>query len=93
MPMLHALICTDKPGHLEVRKANRDAHLGHLKANSAVVQAGPFLNAASEMSGSLIIFDTEDRAVVEAFAAADPYALAGLFEEVRIEAWNRVIGD
>lgn len=89
--MLHALICTDKPGHLEVRKANRDAHLAHLKADAHVVQAGPFVNAAGDMSGSLIIFATEDRAHVEAFAAADPYAQAGLFEDVRIEAWNRVI--
>ena len=90
--MLHALICTDRPGHLEVRKANRDAHLAHLKADAHVVQAGPFLDAAGEMCGSLILFDTDDRAHVEAFAAADPYAAAGLFEDVRIEAWNRVIG-
>lgn len=89
--MLHALICTDKPGHLEVRKTNRDAHLAHLKADPHVVQAGPFVDAAGEMSGSLILFDTEDRAHVEAFAAADPYARAGLFENVRIEAWNRVL--
>ena len=89
--MLHALICTDKPGHLEVRKANREAHLAHLRADDRVVQAGPFVNADGEMSGSLIIFDTADRAHVEAFAAADPYAVAGLFADVRIEAWNRVI--
>ncbi|MDB2407323.1 YciI family protein [Jannaschia sp.] len=90
--MMHALICTDKPNHLEVRKANRDAHLAHLKADPHVVQAGPFVNAEGAMSGSLIIFDTDDRAHVEAFAAADPYAQAGLFQDVRIEAWNRVIG-
>ncbi|CTQ49675.1 YciI family protein [Jannaschia donghaensis] len=90
--MLHALICTDKPDHLEVRKTNREAHLAHLKADPHVIQAGPFINAAGEMSGSLIIFDTPDRAHVEAFAAADPYARAGLFDDVRIETWNRVIG-
>ncbi|PWJ21334.1 YciI family protein [Jannaschia seohaensis] len=90
--MMHALICTDKPGHLEVRKANRDAHLAHLKADAHVVQAGPFVNADGEMCGSLILFDTDDRAHVEAFADADPYAKAGLFEDVRIETWNRVIG-
>ncbi len=89
--MLHALICTDKPGHIDVRKANREAHLAHLKADPHVIQAGPFVNAAGEMSGSLILFATEDRAAVEAFAAADPYAVAGLFSDVRIEAWNRVL--
>lgn len=89
--MLHALICRDKPDHLDVRMANREAHLAHLKDDPHVVQAGPFVNAAGEMSGSLIVFATADRAHVEAFAAADPYARAGLFDEVRIEAWNRVI--
>ncbi|MFO6465909.1 YciI family protein [Jannaschia sp. KMU-145] len=89
--MLHALICTDKPGHLALRQENREAHLAHLRADPHVRQAGPFVNATGEMCGSLIIFETEDRAHVEAFAAADPYATAGLFEDVRIEAWNRVV--
>lgn len=89
--MLHALICTDKPDHVEVRKANRDAHLAHLKADPLVIQAGPFVDAAGVMSGSLILFDSDDRSHVEAFVAGDPYGAAGLFETVRIEAWNRVI--
>jgi len=28
--MLYAIICADKPGALEVRKANREAHLAHI---------------------------------------------------------------
>ena len=89
--MFQALICTDKPGHLDIRKANRAAHLDHLNADPHVAQAGPLLDAAGEMCGSLILFATDDRSHVEAFAAADPYARAGLFDEVRITAWNRVI--
>ena len=89
---LTVLICTDKPDHLKVRQANREAHLAHLRADPHVRQAGPFLDASGGMCGSLIVFDTADRAHVEAFAAADPYAKAGLFAEVRIESWNRVIG-
>ena len=90
--MLHALICTDKPDHLQVRIDNREAHLAHLRGDPFVVQAGPFVDAAGAMSGSLIVFDTDDRTHVEAFVAADPYARAGLFSNVRIEAWKRVIG-
>ena len=89
--MLHALICTDKPDHLEVRTANRAAPLAHLEADPHVRQAGPLLDATGAMCGSLIVFETDDRAHVEAFAASDPYALAGLFADVRIEAWKRVI--
>ncbi|MEM7710718.1 MAG: YciI family protein [Pseudomonadota bacterium] len=91
--ILHALICTDKPDHLQVRADNRDAHLVHLKADPHVVQAGPFTDATGQMSGSLILFATDDRTHVEAFATADPYAEAGLFADVRIERWNRVLGD
>ncbi len=90
--MLVALICTDKPGHLETRKANRDAHVAYLKASDSVVQAGPFLNDGGEMYGSLIILDVADMAAAKAWAAEDPYAKAGLFSDVRLEHWNKVIG-
>lgn len=87
-----ALICTDKPGHLQVRLDTREAHVAYLKSNDIVEQAGPFLNADGEMSGSLIILNVETFAQAEAFAAGDPYADAGLFADVRLETWNRVIG-
>ncbi|MEL6767560.1 MAG: YciI family protein [Pseudomonadota bacterium] len=91
--MLYAIICIDKPGALDIRKANRDAHLAHIKStNGAIQQAGPFLDGAGEMCGSLLIYAADDRAEVEAWAAADPYALAGLFQSVEIRAWNRVLG-
>ena len=89
---LFAVICTDKPGHLELRKANREAHLAYLRDTGVVEQAGPFLDAGGEMCGSLLILDVADRAAAEVWAASDPYAKAGLFSEVRIEQWNRVIG-
>lgn len=90
--MLFALICTDKPGALPVRQENRPAHVAYLKESGVVQQAGPFLNDAGDMCGSLVILDVADRAAAEAWAANDPYAKAGLFSDVRIEAWTRVIG-
>jgi len=88
--MLYAIICIDKPGALEVRKANRDAHLGHIRgADGAIVQAGPFLDADGEMCGSLLIYEGER---AEAWAAADPYNAAGLFHSVDIRPWKRVVG-
>lgn len=88
---LFALICTDKPGHLEVRKANRDAHLAYLRDSGVVTQAGPFLDAGGGMCGSLVVLEVVGRAEAEAWAAGDPYARAGLFSDVRIEEWNKVI--
>ena len=87
-----ALIALDRPNALEVRKANREAHLAHVRASGIVEQAGPFLNAAGEMIGSLLILNVPDMAAAEAFAADDPYAKADLFESVALRPWNRVIG-
>lgn len=89
--MLFALMCHDKPGHLEVRLANRQAHLDYL-GESPVAFAGPLLDDADQPNGSLIVLDLPDRAAAEAWAAADPYAQAGLFDRVAIHAWKRVIG-
>ncbi|WP_114286921.1 YciI family protein [Candidatus Halocynthiibacter alkanivorans] len=90
--MLYTLICTDKAGALQTRLDNRDAHLAYIKETGVVTQAGPFLNAEGAMSGSLVVLDVADRDAAQAWADNDPYALAGLFENVRIEAWKRVIG-
>ena len=90
--MLIALIAHDKPGALPVRQENRPAHVEYLKSSAAVQQAGPLLDDAGEMCGSLIILDVEDMAAAKAWAAGDPYGKAGLFQSVDLIPWNRVIG-
>lgn len=90
--MLIALTAIDKPGALEVRKANREAHIAYLKETGVVQQAGPFLSNTGEMCGSLIILDVADMEAAQAWAAGDPYGKAGLFESVELRRWNRVIG-
>lgn len=90
--MTFALICTDKPGGLQTRMDNRAAHLAYLKDTGVVVQAGPFLNAEGQMTGTLLVLELPDRAAAEDWAAKDPYAKAGLFVDVRIEQWKKVIG-
>ena len=90
--MLIALMAYDKEGALDVRKANRDAHVAYLKASDVVVQAGPFLDENGEMCGSLIVLDVADMAAAQDWAAADPYKKADLFREVTLMPWNRVIG-
>jgi uncharacterized protein YciI len=87
-----ALICIDKPGHIEMRKANREAHLAHIRDTGVVEMAGPFLSEAGEMSGSLVVLEVADLQAAREWAAADPYALAGLFQSVEIREWKKVIG-
>jgi uncharacterized protein YciI len=86
-----ALICRDRPGALETRLATRAAHLDYVAATGVVEMAGPLLEGG-QMAGSLIILSVDTLAEAEAWAAADPYALAGLFAEVTIHEWKKVIG-
>ena len=90
--MRFALICLDRPNALQTRVENRPAHLEHLQSTGVVEQAGPFIDAAGQMCGSLIVLGVATRAEAEAWAVADPYAKAGLFQSVMIQEWKRVIG-
>ncbi|MDJ1009419.1 MAG: YciI family protein [Paracoccaceae bacterium] len=87
-----ALIARDKPGALDVRKENREAHLAYGAASGKVAMAGPLLDENGEMCGSLIVLGVADMAEAEVWAANDPYALAGLFQSVELNEWKKVIG-
>ena len=87
-----ALICKDKPGALQVRLDTRAAHLAHIEASGVVEMAGPLLDGDGAMCGSLVILSVDGLAAAQAWAAADPYALAGLFASVEIIEWKKVIG-
>jgi len=90
--MLIALIAHDKPGALALRMENRQAHLAYIEATGVVAQAGPLLDAQGQMAGSLVVLDVPDMAAAESWAANDPYAQAGLFADVQLHVWKRVIG-
>lgn len=90
--MFVVLMAKDKPGALNIRTENRPAHLEYLKSTDLVAQAGPLLDDDGGMTGSLIVLDVPDMAAARDWAANDPYAKAGLFAEVTLTHWNRVIG-
>ena len=87
-----ALICTDKAGALQTRIDNRPAHLAYIQDTGVVEMAGPFLNAAGQMTGSLIILSVDSVQAAQDWAASDPYGKAGLFDQVTITEWKKVIG-
>ncbi len=89
--MLFALICKDKPDHLQVRLDNRPAHVDFLRKlnDKGVLKiAGPFLNDEGKPYGSLVVIEAENKMDAARIGAEDPYPRAGLFERVRIRAWN-----
>jgi len=89
--MLIALIGRDKPGALQTRLDNRDAHVAYLKSTGVVSQAGPLLDDDEQMIGSLVVLDVTDMQAARDWAANDPYAHAGLFDSVELIPWKKVI--
>ena len=89
--MLYAVICRDKPGHLQTRLDTRAAHLAYIEATGIVRMAGPFLQDGA-MCGSLVIVEADDLAAAQAWADGDPYKAAGLFESTEVIEWKKVIG-
>ncbi|MBV2141921.1 YciI family protein [Falsochrobactrum sp. TDYN1] len=87
--MLFAIMCNDKPDHLQVRLDTRPAHLDYLNGLGETLQfAGPFLDEDGKPNGSLVVVKAADKAQAEKIAANDPYALAGLFSDATICPWN-----
>jgi uncharacterized protein YciI len=89
---LFMMVCTDKPGALDLRKATRTAHLDYVRDTGCVLQAGPLLDDAGEMAGSLLVLDLPNMAAATAWGMNDPYAKAGLFADVLVQEWKKVIG-
>lgn len=90
---LFVLTCLDKPGGLPLRLATRQQHLDFIAANrEAIRAAGPFLNDAGEMCGSMLILEAADQTAAAELAATDPYAIADLFESVTLRPWRMAVG-
>ena len=71
--------------------ANRAAHLDYVAQTGAVLFGGPLISDG-QMCGSLLVIEADDIEAARNWAAHDPYALAGLFADVEISEWKRVIG-
>ena len=90
--MHFALMTQDKPGALQTRLDNRDAHLAYIAETGVVEMAGPVLDEDGQMCGSLIVLEVADAAAAQAWTDNDPYAKAGLFHAVTLRAWKKVVG-
>ena len=91
--MFYALICNDKPSHLQVRTDNRPAHqvyLGDLRDKGVLKMAGPLLDDDEESHGSLIIVEAADRDEARSLADNHPFTTAGLFESIEIRPFRWV---
>ena len=98
--MWYAIQALDHPGTLDARLAARPAHvarLHELRDAGRLLLAGPFPAIDSEdpgpagFSGSLIVAEFGDLAAARAWADADPYLAAGVYREVQVRPFRKVL--
>ncbi len=92
--MLFCIIGIDKPNGLELRMANREAHLKHWADTGAVKLGGPFTSDDGErLEGSMLVIDVADRETAQKLADEDPYVKAGVFGSRELRAWKWLLKD
>ncbi|MEM9011132.1 MAG: YciI family protein [Pseudomonadota bacterium] len=89
--MIFVVLAKDRPGALDLRLANIDAHRAYLAEHQHPVEtllSGPLLAEGDEsMVGSFFMVEAESRAAVEAWQADDPLKAIDLWESVTIEVF------
>ncbi|ARU26417.1 YciI family protein [Cellvibrio sp. PSBB006] len=98
--MLYAIISEDVTDSLALRKSARPDHLARLQAlkdAGRLVLAGPHPLIDSDnpgdagFSGSLIVAEFPSLQDAEAWAAADPYVAAGVYQKVIVKPFKKVL--
>jgi len=90
----------DVPQSLEKRKSARPAHLdrlNYLASQNRLVVAGPhpaidsFEPGEVGFSGSLVIAEFDNLEQAQAWADADPYQTAGVYQRVVVKPFKRAL--
>jgi hypothetical protein len=98
--MLYAIISQDKPGSFDARLQARPAHLARLETlrdAGKLVLAGPHPAidsndpGAAGFSGSLVVAEFDALETAQAWADADPYIAAGVYEKVTVKPFKKVL--
>lgn len=98
--MWYSITGFDHADSLARRLGARAAHLERLQqllAQDRLLLAGPFPAIDAEdpgeagFTGSLIVAKFDDLAAAQAWADADPYIAAGVYREVRVQPFRKVL--
>lgn len=98
--MWYSIVAQDKPNTLAERLAARPAHIARLEALNAagkLLVAGP--NPAIDstdpgpagFTGSLVIAEFNSLVEAQAWADVDPYIDAGVYEQVTVKPYKKVL--
>lgn len=97
--MLYAILAQDRAGSLAARLQARPAHLERLQAlqeEGRLILAGPHpaidspVPGEAGFTGSLVVAEFPDLETARAWADADPYVAAGVYQEVQVKPFKQV---
>ena len=98
--MFYAIMARDRPESLKARLAARPAHLERLRAlqdQGRLLLAGPHPAIDCEdpgeagFTGSLVVAEFVDLEAARAWADEDPYVRAGVYEDVTVKPFRKVL--
>lgn len=98
--MLYAIVSTDVDNSLSQRLSARPAHLArleNLKAQGRLELAGPNPAIDNEnpgdagFTGSVVIAEFDNLASAQAWADSDPYIEAGVYANVSVKPFKKVL--
>ncbi|MDE2387925.1 MAG: YciI family protein [Betaproteobacteria bacterium] len=98
--MLYVINGEDVPDSLEKRMTVRPEHLKRIQAlqdAGRLILAGPYPAIDSQdpgpagFSGSLIVAEFESLEAAQAWANTDPYVSAGVYREVTVKPFKKVL--
>lgn len=98
--MLYAVISRDAAGTLDKRLAARPRHLDRLQqllGEGRLILAGPHPAIDCEdpgpagFTGSLVVAEFDSLEDARAWADADPYMTAGVYEEITVKPFKKVL--
>ena len=98
--MLYAIISEDIENSLDKRKGARPAHLDRIQAlvdQGRIVVAGPHPAVDNDdpgdagFTGSLVVAEFDDLEAARTWADTDPYVSAGVYKNVIVKPFKKVL--
>ena len=98
--MIYAIMSQDVENSLPLRQSARPAHLQRLQqlqTEGRLVMAGPHPAVDSNepgeagFSGSLVLAEFDSLEAAQRWADADPYVAAGVYQQVTVKPFKKVL--
>ena len=89
--MLYIMYGIDGPDGARIRAEERESHFDYLKQNEDIMVLGGAILADADdgRTGSVLIINVPGRTAADAFAANEPFNVAGLFKELFVSRMLR----